>query len=125
VNDDIIKNTQELEAKYETEKKELKIKNLTHESEIQKYKSKQKLWIIFSLIIGIIGITIFTYLQYKNYQNKKKFILQEKQLSIAEERIRIANDMHDDVGAGLSRIRYISTILKNNEGIKIQKSKKL
>lgn len=125
VNDDIIKNTQELEAKYETEKKELKIKNLTHESEIQKYKSKQKLWIIFSLIIGIIGITIFTYLQYKNYQNKKKFILQEKQLSIAEERIRIANDMHDDVGAGLSRIRYISTILKNNEGIKNSEIEKI
>lgn len=34
-----------------------------------------------------------------------------QKLALAEERLRIASDMHDDVGAGLSRIKYISTAL--------------
>jgi signal transduction histidine kinase len=115
--DQVVRNTQELEAKYETKKKELSIARLTHETQLQEYRSKQRLWIIFSLLIGILCIGIFSYHQYKSYLNKKKLAQQEKQLAIAEERIRIASDMHDDVGAGLSRIRYISAVLKNDQSI--------
>ena len=40
----------------------------------------------------------------------------EKQQAIEKERTRIATDMHDDLGAGLSRIKFLSETI----GIKKQ-----
>lgn len=44
---------------------------------------------------------------------EKQRALIEKQTALVNERKRIASDMHDDLGAGLSRIRYMSTGMKN------------
>src|SRR5687767_6263082 len=57
------------------------------------------------LIIGLLIITTRFY--YRRKLEKQKIIL-EKQQAIEKERTRIATDMHDDFGAGLSRIKFIS-----------------
>jgi signal transduction histidine kinase len=53
---------------------------------------------------------------YRSKLEKQKIIL-ERQQAIEKERTRIATDMHDDLGAGLSRIKFLSETI----GIKKQK----
>ncbi len=107
----IQKNLLELEAKYNLSKKESEL--LRNENE-----NRKRLWIIIALSFGFISLAGMAFLQYRNSRNKSKIAHQksviEKQLALAEERSRIAEDMHDDVGAGLSRIRYISAAMKDN-----------
>ena len=65
-------------------------------------------------IIGLLIIAVRFY--YKRKLEKTKSVL-EKQQAIEKERTRIATDMHDDLGAGLSRIKFLSETI----GIKKQK----
>ena len=64
--------------------------------------------------IGILAIGLRTY--YRRKLEKQRRVL-EKQQAIEKERTRIATDMHDDLGAGLSRIKFLSETI----GIKKQK----
>ncbi len=116
--DKLQKNMLEIEAKYNITQKE---------SELRQKESENvtRLWIIAALGFGLIGIVIATVAQYRNFKNKQKLALQhtiiEKQVALVYERSRIATDMHDDLGAGLSRIRYMSAGMKNeikDEGLK-------
>lgn len=63
-------------------------------------------------------ITIFFRLYYRNKLHKQLIGL-EKKRAIEKERTRIATDMHDDMGAGLSRIKVLSETIKfeNQKGI--------
>ena len=63
-------------------------------------------------------ITIFFRLYYRNKLHKQLISLEKKQ-AIEKERTRIAIDMHDDMGAGLSRIKVLSETIKfeNQKGI--------
>jgi signal transduction histidine kinase len=63
--------------------------------------------------IGIIGMVIKSYYRRKLENQKRLF---EKQQAVEHERTRIATDMHDDMGAGLSRIKFLSEMI----GIKKQ-----
>lgn len=64
--------------------------------------------------IGILGILLQDH--YGKKLEAQKIQLENKQ-AIEKERTRIATDMHDDLGAGLSRIKFLSEIM----GIKKQK----
>lgn len=66
--------------------------------------------LVFATILLIAWQLIRAY--YRRRIEKQKAIV-DKQLALASERTRIATDMHDDLGAGLSRIRYVSAGLKN------------
>ena len=70
-------------------------------------------------IILAVGALIRAY--YLRRIEKQRGLL-EKQMALANERSRIASDMHDDLGAGLSRIRYMSAGMKND--IKDERLKK-
>ncbi|HZI54190.1 MAG TPA: histidine kinase, partial [Chitinophagaceae bacterium] len=73
----------------------------------------------FRTIVGIFGIGMLVAvirLYYLGKLEQQKTIL-EKQQAIEKERTRIATDMHDDLGAGLSRIKFLSETI----GIKKQK----
>ncbi len=73
----------------------------------------------FRLVVGlfIVGLLIAAVrFYYKRKLEKAKAVL-EKQQAIEKERTRIATDMHDDLGAGLSRIKFLSETI----GIKKQK----
>ncbi len=65
------------------------------------------------LIIGLLIIVVRFY--YRRKLEKHKAVL-EKQQAIEKERTRIATDLHDDLGAGLSRIKFLSETI----GIKKQ-----
>jgi signal transduction histidine kinase/ligand-binding sensor domain-containing protein len=73
----------------------------------------------FKLGIGLLGIGLLGLIVRNYYQRKLRSqrATLEKQQAIEKERTRIATDMHDDLGAGLSRIKFLSETI----GIKKQK----
>lgn len=75
------------------------------------------------LIIGIL-LSVFLGLLVRGYYQRKltqqKMIL-EKQQAIEKERTRIAIDMHDDLGAGLSTIRFLGEKVKRNSFSQVTK----
>ncbi len=107
------KEIMKLQAEYETEKKDLQIKTLTQQNDIQALKSKRRFWIILTLIGALGGLVLFAFAQFRNFKIKKYLLEEQQKNALANERLRIATDMHDDVGSGLSRIRYISASIQN------------
>ncbi len=59
----------------------------------------------------IAAITLLIRSYFKRKLEKERIAL-EKQQAIEKERTRIATDMHDDLGAGLSRIKYLSETIR-------------
>jgi signal transduction histidine kinase len=64
----------------------------------------------------LIGLMIGGIRFYYGRKLEKQRMLLEKQQAVEKERTRIATDMHDDLGAGLSRIKFLSETI----GIKKQ-----
>jgi signal transduction histidine kinase len=65
-------------------------------------------------MLGVLFVLIRFY--YSRKLEKQKAILERKQV-LEKERSRIATDMHDELGSGLSRIKFLSEMI----GIKKQK----
>lgn len=112
----------ELEAKYQSEKKDNQIK-------IQQANLKRKK--LLNIILGIFLATFLLvgFLMYSNYKHKQTIQTQrineletEKQLTAAEavlkgeeqERSRLAKDLHDGLGGMLSGIKYSLNNMKGN-----------
>jgi len=76
--------------------------------------------LLFKLIVLIAAMLLLMIVVRFYYQRKlqKQRIILEKQQVIEQERARIAADMHDDLGAGLTKIKYIAEDIleKNDEG---------
>jgi signal transduction histidine kinase/ligand-binding sensor domain-containing protein len=72
----------------------------------------------FRVMAGIflIGVAFVISRFYYNRKLEKQMMLLEKQQAVEKERTRIATDMHDDLGAGLSKIKFLSETI----GIKKQ-----
>jgi signal transduction histidine kinase len=73
----------------------------------------------FKLIMGMV-ILVLGFLGIRFYINRKLALQRtalEKRRAIEKERTRIATDMHDDLGAGLSQIKFLSEAI----GMKKQK----
>jgi signal transduction histidine kinase len=77
----------------------------------------------FRTVLGllIIVLLIIGFRFYYRRKLEKQMAWLEKQQAIEKERTRIATDMHDDLGAGLSRIKYLSQSLLNKKGHEIMK----
>lgn len=101
------------------------------------FEDKTVYWVIITsfvmpVLFGIVLIWFLLKFQKRKHQTeleKKDLLLREQQLiidnqtAIETERTRIASEMHDDLGSGLTTIRYLSDrALKNvtNEEEKIQ-----
>ncbi len=100
INVDRSRQTADLQTKYETEKKEKTIIAL----EKNRYQ--------MLAVIGILTLLIvIAYLLYSRQQVKQKQA-REKAVLAAEynERMRIAKDVHDDLGSGLSKISLMAGI---------------
>lgn len=71
----------------------------------------------FRLISGllIIGLLIMIIRIYSRRKLNMQIRVLEKQQAIEKERTRIATDMHDDLGAGLSRIKFLSQSISNKK----------
>ena len=59
------------------------------------------------IALGVLGTIILFYLMYRNKRNAYLRIIHEQE-ALQNERNRIARDMHDDLGSGLTRINYIT-----------------
>ncbi|MFI5133470.1 MAG: two-component regulator propeller domain-containing protein [Chitinophagales bacterium] len=70
----------------------------------------------FRLLAGLF-IAALILLAVRNYYQRKlkeQRSALEKQQAVEKERMRIASDMHDDLGAGLSTLRFLSEKVKRN-----------
>jgi signal transduction histidine kinase len=76
------------------------------------FRIKKPFWKTAGFIIGLFLLaTLVVYGIFRNVLRNKlerQKIELEKQEAIARERTRIATDMHDDLGAGISTIKYLS-----------------
>jgi signal transduction histidine kinase len=112
----------ELETKYETEKKSVKIL-------LQQAQIKDKSLINYLLIGAGVGLLIILLLTYRTYLQKNKIQQQrineletQQQLTATEavlkgeeqERTRLAKDLHDGLGGMLSGIKYSFNTMKGN-----------
>lgn len=112
----------DIEAKYETERKEAKIK-------LQEAQLKQQRIINYILIGSAITGLIISLLSYRTYTQKQKLQQQriieletQQQLTATEavlkgeeqERTRLAKDLHDGLGGMLSGIKYSFNTMKGN-----------
>lgn len=119
----------ELEAKYQAANKELQIKELESEKQIQKLAIVRKNNLNFLLTIIVVAIGIISFLLYRSYRQRQRLQQQritelenEKQLSATEavlkgeeqERTRLAKDLHDGLGGMLSGIKYGLQTMKGN-----------
>ncbi len=80
--------------------------------------------IALAFLLSIGWLASKWYFSLKIKKQKREF---EKQQAIEKERTRIATDMHDDLGAGLSRIKFLSQSILNkkmkDDGIKTELEK--
>lgn len=108
-----------LQAQLETEKKEISIKSLQHKEQInqlqlqqQQTRIQKQTVMLFLLLTLLLAILIAVYFYYNNRKIKDSFERKELARSVAEEeRQRIAKDIHDELGSGLSKIRFLSEMI--------------
>lgn len=113
---------EEIETKYETEKKEDQIR-------LQKSQLKQQSILNYFLIAGAAFLLVVSLLGFRNYRNRQKLqqvkideLETEKQLMATEavlkgeeqERTRLAKDLHDGLGGMLSGIKFSLRNVKEN-----------
>lgn len=75
-------------------------------------------WFYTLLVIAILALLLFIISFYFKQKLEKQKVELEKQKAIEDERKRIAKDMHDDLGSGLTKITYLSQMAmlnKNND----------
>jgi signal transduction histidine kinase/ligand-binding sensor domain-containing protein len=75
----------------------------------------QTWWFRIIMAIMIIGLLIMGFRFYFRKRLEKQMAALEKQQAVEKERTRIATDMHDDLGAGLSRIKFLSETISIKE----------
>jgi len=136
LNESIAENIQELEAKYESEKKEQQIKELTQETAIKDLSIRQNRLFNLILIGSLLALLVIVLLARRTYQQKKKILVREnalnqsrivelekeKQLMASEavikgqdeERGRLAKDLHDGLGGLLSGVKFSLANMKSH-----------
>lgn len=136
LSDKIVKNSQELEARYSLKKKQAEIDDLQKRQRIQQLVLRQQYLIIAILVVVVAVVILVAVLYRRNYRQKKKLLLadamlqqrriaeleKEQQLLAAEkvlqgqveERSRLAKDLHDGLGSILSGAKYFFTNMKDN-----------
>lgn len=96
----------ELNIKYETEQKEQHIELLT----AQEQKQQLTILVIMLSVVLLSIVSLLLFVRFKKQQKRKS--AQELQAQKEAERIRISSDMHDEIGAGLTRIVMQSEQIK-------------
>ncbi|MAM30440.1 MAG: two-component sensor histidine kinase [Flavobacteriaceae bacterium] len=126
INDSILDETktkaiEELETKYETEKKENEIlaqRAQLAEKDLQVRRKNTLIYGGFSLAValGLVGYLLYNQQKLKNRQLKKESELQtalariETQNKLQEQRLRISRDLHDNIG---SQLTFVTSSIDN------------
>ena len=104
--------------------KKLKEKNNT----LQKRKT-----LLWTSAVGLVALVFIGFLLARNFRQTQKMQEQslktmkaeeelQRKMFVEKERSRIATDMHDDLGAGLSTIRFLSEKVKRNSFSEVTKN---
>jgi two-component system, NarL family, sensor kinase len=109
----------ELEVKYQNEKKSRELAQRELEILDEKSRSDRRLSLLgvagFGLLVLLLVIYFRTRISRQKMAGLRKDIEVKELQAREDERSRLAADMHDDLGAGLSTIRMISELAKNKE----------
>jgi signal transduction histidine kinase len=73
-------------------------------------------WSKIVMLATFVGIIVLVIRFYYRRKLQKQRILFEKQQAVEQERTRIAMEMHDDLGSGLTTIRYLAGGLSLQSG---------
>lgn len=130
--DNTVKQTAELETKYQTEKKEKllqksKAEIATRELEIKNKNTQFLILGLISLALLIIIYLVYRQQRLKNKQQEQEFELKsaiskiETQNKLQEQRLQISRDLHDNIGSQLTFI--ISSVDNIKYAFEIQNSK--
>jgi signal transduction histidine kinase/ligand-binding sensor domain-containing protein len=72
-------------------------------------------WFMVLFSILILGITTFVVKRIQQVQYQERIRIIEREFAIEKERLRISKDMHDEVGASLTRISILSELAKKQQ----------
>lgn len=116
-----LKVTNELEEKYETEKKENEILQQRAQLAEKDLEVRRKNTLIYggfglAIVLGLLGYLLFSQQKLKNRQLQKEAELQtalariETQNKLQEQRLRISRDLHDNIG---SQLTFVTSSVDN------------
>lgn len=113
-NDNVHADVFEISTRYDVEKKKNKIIELSQQKKINRLEiKKQRLELHqknFYILIAVIAFIIFSLFAFIFFRQQQKIARQQQAIAVREmqelERNRIAKDLHDDLGSGLSKIRF-------------------
>ena len=109
----------EMQVKFETQKNIDEIRVLQQERKIRNLKIKEQSFQITkknhqmaAFLVFLLGLFVIA-LIWNSRQKLKNQLIKEKIIRETEEqeRLRIAKDIHDDLGSGLSKINFLSEII--------------
>lgn len=106
---------QELETKYESEKKELELAQAKNENLVKENKIRRKNYLIYgafglAFLLGLIGFLVYKQQKLKNKQLIKENELRqalskiETQNKLQVQRLEISRELHDNIGSQLTFI---------------------
>lgn len=98
---------QELELKYQDEKKSSEIELLRSNQQVQALTVSRQRVLLASIGIALMAITVIGFLLINRYRVMNRI---KRQLELEKMRQTIARDLHDDMGSALSSINIISQL---------------
>lgn len=105
----------ELEEKYQNDR-------LQNENEVITLQSQKRQTVILSLIGGLILLSGAAFFIIYNLRLKSRLKLaneeNNRQLALQSQRSRMSQDLHDEMGSGLTSIKYISNSIQETNDIK-------
>ncbi|MBS1634945.1 MAG: tetratricopeptide repeat protein [Bacteroidetes bacterium] len=123
----------ETEAKYKVEKKENEIQLLKQKEQIRMLEMKEQelrlgrrnVWLLISGIV-IILLILTGYFYISRQRIKAEAMRRAAALEAEEkERMRIARDIHDDLGSGLSKIKFMAELVASQKDVGPETSRQI
>ncbi len=108
LNEENNKNVQELQTKYESEKKDSRITLLNKDNEIKQADLKKQQVVTLAISGGLIILLISSIIVFKNYREKKKAnaLLEEKNIAIEKQNL-VISEKKKEIEDSINYARYI------------------